>query len=113
MLQERVKSIPEGKVNREARIEAPKATTYIVPAGEVNRPKSEAKLPQREIKSRGVVVKPEKEPEQPAARPERVAPAKPVRRRNPDSPQDQSERARQNRLRLHNLLHRLLHSQSA
>ena len=53
VLQERVKSIPEGKFNREARIEAPKVTNYIVPAGEVNRPKSEIKLQQKEIKVRG------------------------------------------------------------
>ncbi|MCK7482783.1 MAG: hypothetical protein M0C28_40945 [Candidatus Moduliflexus flocculans] len=44
MVQEQVKSIKEGKVNREARIEAPKSTNYIVPANEVNRPKSEIKL---------------------------------------------------------------------
>ena len=53
VVQERVKSIPEGKVNREARIEAPKGTNYIVPASEVNRPKSEIKLQQREIKTTG------------------------------------------------------------
>ena len=60
VVQERVKSIPEGKVNREVRIEAPKVTNYIVPASEVNRPKSEIKLQQREIKSPGVAAKPEK-----------------------------------------------------
>ena len=53
VLQERVKSIPEGRVNRETRIEAPKGTNYIVPANEVNRPKSEIKLQQREIKTSG------------------------------------------------------------
>ena len=52
VLQEQVKSIKEGKVNREARIEQPKITNYIVPANEVNRPKSEIKLQQREIKTR-------------------------------------------------------------
>ena len=85
VVQERVKSIPEGRVNREARIEAPKVTNHIVPAGEVNRPKSEIKLQQREIKSRGEgskrkpvpavdAAKPEQPPAQPglpAARPER------------------------------------------
>ena len=47
VVQEQVKSIKEGKVNREARIEAPKITNYIVPANEVNRPKSEIKLQQK------------------------------------------------------------------
>ena len=98
VVQERVKSIPEGRVNREARIEAPKVTNHIVPAGEVNRPKSEIKLQQREIKSRGegaagsrpgVAAKPEQQPaqrEQPAARPERVAPAKPSQQEKPAQP---------------------------
>ena len=71
VLQERVKSIPEGRVNREARIEAPKGTNYIVPASDVNRPKSEIKLQQKEIKSRGegtagarpgVAAKPQEQP---------------------------------------------------
>jgi hypothetical protein len=73
VVQERVKSIPEGRVNREARIEAPKVTNYIVPVREVNRPKAEIKFPQREVKTGGKLG----QPEQPAARPERVAPAKP------------------------------------
>jgi hypothetical protein len=74
VLQQQVKSIKEGKVNREARIEAPKVTNYIVPANEVNRPKSEIKLPQKEIKTSG---KPGQQ-EKPAAKPERVVPAKPT-----------------------------------
>ena len=83
VLQKQVKAIPEGRVNREARIEAPRVTNYIVPAGEMNRPKSEIKFQQKEIRNRGegtagarpgVPAKPE---QQPAARPERVAPAKP------------------------------------
>ncbi len=80
VVQERVKSIPEGKVNREARIEAPKVTNYIVPASEVNRPKSEIKLQQREIKTSGKPGQQEKpgKSEQPAARPERMMPAKPA-----------------------------------
>jgi hypothetical protein len=86
VVQQQVRSIPEGRVNREARIEPPKTTNYIVPANQVNRPKSEIALQQKEIKSagRGVppaqpaqVVKPEPQPGQPAA-PKRVAPAKPV-----------------------------------
>ena len=52
-VQEQVKSAKEGKVNREARIETPKSTNYIVPANEINRPKSEIKLQQKEIKSAG------------------------------------------------------------
>jgi Family of unknown function (DUF6600) len=80
VVQERVKGIPEGKVNREVRIEAPKGTNYIVPANQVNRPKSEIKLQQREIKTSGKPGQQEKpgKPEQPAARPERVTPAKPA-----------------------------------
>jgi hypothetical protein len=74
VVQERVKSIPEGRVNREARIEAPKVTNYIVPASEVNRPKSEIKLQQREIKTSG---KPGQQ-DKPVARPERVVPTKPA-----------------------------------
>ena len=88
VVQEQVKSIKEGKVNREARIEAPKSTNYIVPTNEVNRPKSEIKLQQKEIKSAGkgvvippgVVGKPDPasvQPGQPVAKPEPLAPAKP------------------------------------
>src|SRR5450756_915692 len=74
VVQQRVKSLPEGRVNREARIEAPKVTNYIVPASEVNRPKSEIKLQQKEVKSRGegtagarpgVAAKPEQQSAQP------------------------------------------------
>ena len=76
VVQERVKEIKEGQVNREARIEAPKVTNYIVPASEVNRPKSEIRLQQKEIKTSGRPDRQEK-PRQPAV-PERVAPAKPA-----------------------------------
>jgi len=80
VVQERVKSIPEGKVNREARIEPPKTTNYIVPANQVNRPKSEIKLQQREIKTSGKPGQQEKpgKPGQPSAGGERVMPAKPA-----------------------------------
>ena len=74
VVQERVKSIKEGRVSREARIEAPKVTNHIVPASEVNRPKSEIKLQQREIKSLGK----SDEQEKPVAKHERVVPAKPA-----------------------------------
>ena len=75
VLQQQVKSIKEGKVNREARIEPPKTTNYIVPANQVNRPKSEIKLQQREIKSSGRGVP----PAQPAqvVVPQHAAPAGP------------------------------------
>jgi hypothetical protein len=102
VVQERVKSIPEGKVNREARIEAPKGTNYIVPASEVNRPKSEIKLQQREIKTTGKPghqekpgqpavskqVSPAKPAQsgQPAADPKRVTPAKPSQQEKPGQP---------------------------
>jgi len=86
VVQERVKSIPEGKVNREVRIEAPKGTNYIVPANEVNRPKSEIKLQQREIKTSG---KPGQQ-EKPAAKPERVAPPKPSQQEKPGKPEQPS-----------------------
>ena len=85
VLQQRVKSIREGKASRETRIETPKVTNNIVPASEVNRPKSEIKLQQREIKTRG---KPG-EPEKPVAQPERVVPAKPGQ---PEKPVAQPER---------------------
>ncbi len=102
VVQERVKSLPEGKVNREARIEAPKGTNYIVPASEVNRPKSEIKLQQREIKTTGKPGQQEKpgkpavskqvspakpaQSGQPAADPKRVTPAKPGQQEKPGQP---------------------------
>ena len=75
VVQERAKSTKEGKVNREARIEPPKTTNYIVPANQVNRPKSEITLQQKEIKSAGRGVP----PAQPAqvVVPQHVAPARP------------------------------------
>ena len=97
VLQQRVKSIPKGTVARETRIQPPKITNHIVPAGEVNRPKSEIKLQQREIKTRVKPKEQEKagagpgqaaptkpgEPEKPAAKPERVAPPKPAEQEKP------------------------------
>ena len=103
MVQKRARSIKEGRVNREARIEPPKSTNYIVPAKEVNRPKSEIKLQQREIKSSrrgaqqvqpGQPARPERvspakpgQTGQPAARPERVAPAKRSQQQKPGQPE--------------------------
>jgi hypothetical protein len=103
VLQERVKSIREGKASRETRIEQPKIMNNIVPASEVNRPKSEIKLPQREIKPRAKpgeqekpVARPERvvpekagPPEKPVTRPERVVPAKPT---PPEKPVTRPER---------------------
>jgi hypothetical protein len=89
MVQQRVKSIPEGKINREVRIEAPKVTNNIVPAGEVNRPKTEIKLQQKVIKSPGGAGKSEEQPVQPAARLERASPAKPAQ---PEQPAVRPER---------------------
>ena len=88
VVQERVKNIPVGKVTSEARIEAPKATNYIVPSSEMNRPRSEMKLQQKEIKSRGEGT-PGAGPgaaAKPAARSERVAPAKPGQQDKPSQP---------------------------
>jgi hypothetical protein len=92
VVQERAKRSKEGTVNREARIEPPKTTNYIVPANQVNRPKSEIALQQKEIKGSGRGVPPAQpaqvvvpqhvapaQPEQPsqAAVPQHVAPARP------------------------------------
>jgi hypothetical protein len=87
VVQERMKSIPEGRVNRGARIEQPKITNYMVPASEVNRPKSEIKLQQKEIKTRGKPGQLEKPAQrgQPAVKPERVIPAKPAQPTAPES----------------------------
>ncbi|MFH1161073.1 MAG: DUF6600 domain-containing protein [bacterium] len=83
VLQERLKAIPEGKVNREVRVEQPRGTDHIVPAKEVNRPKSELKLPQREIKGGGVRGVPSVEPGQPAKPTERMMPARPAQPAQP------------------------------
>jgi hypothetical protein len=88
VVQERTKGITEGRVNREARIEPPKSTNYIVPASEVNRPISEIKLPQREIRT-SRKPDPQEKAGQPAA-PARVSPAKPP---EPEQPAGRTERA--------------------
>jgi hypothetical protein len=75
VIEKQVKGIQEGKINREVRIQQPKITNYIVPANEVNRPKSEIKLQQKEIKSAGKGVPPA-QPVQVVV-PQHVAPAKP------------------------------------
>ncbi|HEX2769036.1 MAG TPA: DUF6600 domain-containing protein [Geobacteraceae bacterium] len=87
VLQQQVKRIPEGKINRESRVAQPKIMNRIVPAKEVNRPKSEIQFQQKEIKRRGEGARetrpgqigtPRKLPVRPEqVVPERVKPAKP------------------------------------
>ena len=96
VVREQVKKVKEGKVNREVRIEAPKSTNHVVPANEVNRPKSEIKLQPRDIKTGGnpsppagpLQVSPVKpaQPEKPAKRSERVTPVKPNQPAEPNQP---------------------------
>jgi len=75
VVQQQARSVREGKVNREARVEAPRSANYVVPANQVNRPKSEIALQQKEIKRSGGGVP----PAQPAqvVVPRYVAPARP------------------------------------
>lgn len=86
VIEKQVKEIQAGKVNRESRIQQPKITNYIVPVNEVNRPKSEIKLQQKEIKipAKGVsqdkpgeVSKPSLKPGQPTVKQEGVGAQKP------------------------------------
>ena len=58
VIEERVSRMHEGRVGREVRIERPKVTNALVPASEMHRPRSEVKLPQREIGSRGERIRP-------------------------------------------------------
>ena len=106
VLQQQVKRAPAGRINRESRVAPPKITNRIVPAREVNRPESEVRFQQKEIKKPGAgatktrpgqiggpqkqpvrpeQVKPERvkpvQPEQ--VRPQRVQPAKPVLQQKP------------------------------
>ncbi len=86
-VREQVKKVKEGKINREARIETPKSTNAIVPVKEVNQPKSEMKLQQREIKTGKKPIQPAEPPQgtpakppqadEPVSKPERVTPVKP------------------------------------
>jgi hypothetical protein len=85
VMDQQVKSIKEGKINRDVRIQQPKVTNYVVPADEVNRPKSELKLQQKEIKGRAArepkkdveqSVKPSTKPDRPSVQPDRPS-AKP------------------------------------
>ena len=81
LLHEQVKKIPEGRPNRQARIEAPKATNYLVPADQMNRPKSELRLPPREIKGLGegpAAARPGMTGRPEARHPESPGPARPT-----------------------------------
>ena len=106
-VQEQAKNIRQGSFNREARIQPPRSTNYIVPTDEVNRPKSEIKLQQREIRSGGPSaerIRPDSDrveparpvqPEQP--RPERVTPAMPAQPAQPRSERIEPSRPSQPR----------------
>ncbi|MGA2107641.1 MAG: DUF6600 domain-containing protein [Syntrophorhabdales bacterium] len=52
-LSQQAKNIRKGSVNQEARVQQPKMTNYILPAAQVNRPRSEVTFQQREVKSAG------------------------------------------------------------
>ncbi|MBI5601824.1 MAG: hypothetical protein HY879_00555 [Deltaproteobacteria bacterium] len=115
LLREQVKKIPEGRPDRLSRIEAPKAMNYLVPADQMNRPKSELRLPPREIKGRGEdpaatrIERPEtRQPERsgpalqvqpaPVERPGRIAPPRPAQPGQPpvtDKPESQPSRPEQ------------------
>jgi hypothetical protein len=75
VVKERAKNIKAGQVKREIKIETPKTPRYIVPVGEVNRPKSEIKTQQREIKGRKTGAS-QAQPVQ-VGEPKRVIPGKP------------------------------------
>ena len=51
-IKKRMTTIRKGQPNREARIEQPKVTNYMVSSKEVNRPKSEVKFQQKQIKGK-------------------------------------------------------------
>ena len=107
VVQERVKGIPEGRINREAWIDQPRVTNHIVPAREVNRPKSEIKLQEREIKKRGegeAEISPwgigrpgppserSGQPRPPAERPERLVPERSTQQQQPVQPERSAQR---------------------
>lgn len=74
-LQQQVKRAPAGRINREVRVAPPKITNRIVPAGEVNRPESEVRFQQREVKKPGAGAA-KTRPDQSGA--SRKQPARPV-----------------------------------
>ena len=93
VIQQQVKRAPEGRINRESRVAQPRITNRIVPAKEVNRPKSEIKFQQKEIKRRGEgatgtrpgqIVIPKTQPVRPEqVAPERIQPPRPALRERP------------------------------
>ena len=106
MIRKQVRNLQEGRVSRDGRIEAPISTNYIVPASEMNRPASEMKLQQRNIRTgaksgqpagqRSVSPARPAQLEGPGARPERMAPAKPTQgtssQRAIESPRGQQQK---------------------
>jgi len=93
VLQQQVKRAPEGKINRESRVAPPKIADRVVPVREVNRPESEVRFEQKEIKKRGAGARetspgqigvPQKQQVRPErVTPERVQPSKPVKEAAP------------------------------
>jgi hypothetical protein len=93
VLKQEVKRTPEGRIKRESQVAQPRITNRIVPATEVNRPESEVRFQQKEIKRRGEgaketrpgqIVIPQRQPVRPEkAAPERAKPPQPVMRDKP------------------------------
>ncbi len=89
-VRKQVRNLKEGRISRDGGIEAPISTNYIVPASEVNRPKSEIQLEQKKIKTGGksgrTAEQRQVSPEQPVQRGEpvdrtrQVAPAQPTQK---------------------------------
>jgi hypothetical protein len=88
-VKERVKVIPEGKVDHGARIDRPKVSNAVVPAGGVKRPKTEVRFPPaaqpERLTSKGPVQQPVPPGPRgmPSAKPERAAPE---RKPQPEQP---------------------------
>jgi len=92
VLQQRVKSAPEGRINREALVAPPRITNRIVPVQEVNRPESEVLFQQKDIRKRGTgaaetrpgQIRRSPQPIRPEqVRPERVQPTRPAQQQQP------------------------------
>ena len=87
VIEQQAKGIQEGKINREAKVQQPKATNFIVPAHEVDRPKSEIRLQQRELRKvtretkddAGESIKPSPKPGRAVQKNEGVDTEKPVK----------------------------------
>jgi hypothetical protein len=104
VLEQQTKGMQEGKINREAKIQQPKATNFIVPAQEANRPKSEIRLQQRELRraARDAKDEPGDQAVKPSPKPGRLTPkpekiddektAKPVSRPEGISPPPKPDR---------------------